>query len=276
MALSVVDLYRDILPKTNCKDCGFPTCIAFAGMVVSAQVPLNTCPHIDPETLQRCRPELEAQYAAGKWTRRDMAQDALAWAREKAASMEIRDLPDRIGGRLCNENGRTRLRLPYFTEHIVIEPGGIQKENGAQLNQWEQVFIYNHMAQGGKARPTGNWKAFQELPNTVSKMKSMHAHVEDPLAEQFGGKTAAIEAAAKKIGGQDQSAEHPTADAAWLFTPLPRLPVMLLFWDRDDEFKAKVKLLFDETISLHLDIESILFLSERLTQLLCDGQEEGL
>ena len=33
------------------------------------------------------------------------------------------------------------------------------------------------------------------------------------------------------------------------------------------------KLLFDETISEHLDIESILFLSERLMQLLCDRKD---
>lgn len=35
MALSVVDLYKNVLPKTNCGDCGFPTCLAFASMVVS-------------------------------------------------------------------------------------------------------------------------------------------------------------------------------------------------------------------------------------------------
>jgi hypothetical protein len=33
------------------------------------------------------------------------------------------------------------------------------------------------------------------------------------------------------------------------------------------------KLLFDETIIEHLDIESIIFLSERLRQLLCGEQE---
>jgi CO dehydrogenase/acetyl-CoA synthase gamma subunit (corrinoid Fe-S protein) len=27
MALSVVDLYRDILPQTNCGDCRYPTCM---------------------------------------------------------------------------------------------------------------------------------------------------------------------------------------------------------------------------------------------------------
>jgi hypothetical protein len=49
---------------------------------------------------------------------------------------------------------------------------------------------------------------------------------------------------------------------------------MLLFWDQDkkDGFDAGTKLLFDETITEHLDIESILFLSERLRQLLCESR----
>jgi hypothetical protein len=53
------------------------------------------------------------------------------------------------------------------------------------------------------------------------------------------------------------------------------LPIMLLFWDEDrsDGFDAEVKLLFDETITEHLDIESIIFLSERLRQLLCGEKQ---
>ena len=270
MPLSVVDLYRDVLPRTNCRECGFPTCLAFASMVVSEKLPLKNCPHIPPETAARCQKELDAQHAAGKWTRRDMAEDALQWAREKAASMALADLPERIGGRLHGDGPDRELHLPYFSEFIRIGAGGIRKENGESLNRWEQVFVYNHMAQGGRTNPTGNWKAFQEIPNTVSKVKSMRAHVEVPLAERFGGKAESLGRAAMRLGGRDLTAESRAADAVWRFTPLPRVPVMLLFWDRADEFDAKVSILFDETVTDHLDIESILFLSERLTQLLCE------
>jgi hypothetical protein len=65
--------------------------------------------------------------------------------------------------------------------------------------------------------------------------------------------------------------EINSPDLALLFRPLPRIPVMLMFWDedKDDGFDAEIKLMFDETIAEHLDIESIVFLSERLGQLLC-------
>ncbi|WP_231714381.1 DUF3786 domain-containing protein [Desulfonema ishimotonii] len=272
--MSVVDLYRDILPKTNCKECGFSTCLAFASMVVSEKHPLENCPHLDSETVGRCRKELEAQYAAGKWTRRDMAADALGWARERAASMKISDLPDRIGGELLRRDGEDTLKLPYFAGHIYINTQGIVNEDGEAPGRWEQVFIYNHMSQGGRSLPAGNWKALQEIPNTVSKIKSMQAHVEAPLAERFRGRTGELLTAGKALGGRDITGETPSANAALVFRPFPKVPVTLLFWDaeEDDAFDAKVKLLFDETITEHLDIESILFLSERLVQLLCGDE----
>lgn len=275
MPLSVVDLYRDILPKTNCRDCGFPTCLAFAGMVVSEKLPLANCPHLDPATLASAQAELDLQHAEGKWTKRDMAADALEWARERAASMALEDLPGRIGGVLMQDVEGSFLELPYFCGAIHIRSGKITTSDGNELNRWEQVFVLNHMAQGGSRRPMGNWKGLEQFPNTISKIKTMKSNVEAPLLERFTDKAADLKKVASEIGGEDCAAEFPTADAAIRFRPLPRLPVMLLFWDADetDDFGAEVKLLFDETVTEHLDIESILFLSERIRQLLC-GEEE--
>lgn len=272
MPLSVVDLYRDILPKTNCRDCGFPTCLAFAGMVVSEKHPIENCPHLPGDVVEKCKSELAEQYSSGKWLKRDMADDALKWARERSASMKIEDLPDRIGGRLIKKGESYALELPYFTDFIIISKDSITKKDGSDLTRWEQVFIYNHMAQGGSKLPTGKWKGLIEFPNTVSKIKSMKEHVEKPLVDRFKGKPGALLVAAKQLGGDDMTDEIRSADLALLFRPLPRIPVMLMFWDEDldDDFDAEVKLLFDESILDHLDIESIMFLSERLRQLLCE------
>ena len=275
MALSVVDLYRDILPKTNCRDCGFSTCLAFASMVVSEKHPIQNCPHLSSEVVAACEKELAEQYAAGKWLKRDMKADALKWAKERSASMKIEDLPARIGGRLMKKDGQPALELPYFNEHIIITPDRITKSDGSALTRYEQVFIHIHMAQGGSARPTGKWRNLVEIPNTVSKVKSMVEHVEKPLIEKFQGNADSLRKAALAIGGIDRHDEFPTSDVAMLFTPLPRVPVMLMFWAAadGDGFEAEAKLSFDDTITQHLDIESIMFLSERLREMLC-GYEE--
>jgi len=274
MALSAIDIYKQLLPKTNCKECGYLTCLAFASMVVSEKYPLNKCPYIDPLKIEAAQSELEEQYSEGKWTKRDMAADALAWAKERAASMEISSLPERIGGRLIKIADIETLELPYFKDLIYINNNTITHANGKKLNRWEQVFIFNHMAQGGLKEPTGNWKGFQEFPNTVSKIKSMKEHVEIPLIKHFRGNKQKLLDAGISIGGQIYKEKDVNADVSLIFRPLPKVPVILNFWDEDikDNFEAAVKLLFDETIVEHLDIESIMFLSERIKQMLSNEE----
>jgi len=48
MALSGLDIYK-LLPKTNCKECGFPTCLAFAMQIAAKKVELAKCPHVSDE-----------------------------------------------------------------------------------------------------------------------------------------------------------------------------------------------------------------------------------
>ena len=48
MALSGLAIYK-LLPKTNCKECGFPTCLAFAMKLAAKQVELAACPYVSDE-----------------------------------------------------------------------------------------------------------------------------------------------------------------------------------------------------------------------------------
>jgi acetyl-CoA decarbonylase/synthase, CODH/ACS complex subunit gamma len=45
MALSGIQIYK-LLPQTNCKECGFPTCLAFAMKLAAKQVELTSCPYV--------------------------------------------------------------------------------------------------------------------------------------------------------------------------------------------------------------------------------------
>jgi len=49
MAMSGLQIYK-LLPKTNCKDCGFPTCLAFAMKLAAKQADLSACPHVSEES----------------------------------------------------------------------------------------------------------------------------------------------------------------------------------------------------------------------------------
>jgi acetyl-CoA decarbonylase/synthase, CODH/ACS complex subunit gamma len=49
MALSGIQIYK-MLPQTNCKECGFPTCLAFAMKLAAKQVELASCPYVSEES----------------------------------------------------------------------------------------------------------------------------------------------------------------------------------------------------------------------------------
>ena len=58
MALKGAEIMKK-LPKTNCKECGYATCFAFAMKLATGGAKLEDCPHLDPQV----RAELEAAMA---------------------------------------------------------------------------------------------------------------------------------------------------------------------------------------------------------------------
>ncbi len=49
MALTGIEIFK-LLPKTNCADCGVPTCLAFAMKLAAGQAELASCPHVSAES----------------------------------------------------------------------------------------------------------------------------------------------------------------------------------------------------------------------------------
>lgn len=49
MPLTGIEIFK-LLPKTNCGDCGVPTCLAFAMQLASGKAVLSACPHVSEES----------------------------------------------------------------------------------------------------------------------------------------------------------------------------------------------------------------------------------
>jgi acetyl-CoA decarbonylase/synthase complex subunit gamma len=52
MALTGIQIFK-LLPKTNCKECGVPTCLAFAMNLASGKAELDSCPYVSPEAREQ-------------------------------------------------------------------------------------------------------------------------------------------------------------------------------------------------------------------------------
>ena len=52
MALTGLQIYK-LLPQTNCKECGFPTCLAFAMKLAAKQAELSACPYVSESSKEQ-------------------------------------------------------------------------------------------------------------------------------------------------------------------------------------------------------------------------------
>jgi len=52
MALTGIEIFK-LLPKTNCKECGVPTCLAFAMALATGKAELSACPYVSDEAKEK-------------------------------------------------------------------------------------------------------------------------------------------------------------------------------------------------------------------------------
>ena len=52
MALTGIEIFK-MLPKTNCQECGVPTCMAFAMKLAAGQAELDACPYVSAEAREK-------------------------------------------------------------------------------------------------------------------------------------------------------------------------------------------------------------------------------
>jgi hypothetical protein len=84
------------------------------------------------------------------------------------------------------------------------------------------------------------------------------------VLERFGGDLKGFRAAAESLSGVTQD----LANAAYRFSAFPRIPVYYLLWERDDEFDARMSVLFDRSIEKHFPADAIWGLVALVTEAL--------
>ena len=74
-----------------------------------------------------------------------------------------------------------------------------------------------------------------------------------PLIERYGRDLDGFKKASENLGGELLD----MADAAYRFSPLPKIPLYYLLWEGDDEFQPHLSILFDRSIERHLSADAI-------------------
>ncbi len=263
--LTPIQLYK-LTPKTNCGACGFASCFAFSTQVMVGQADIDACPQLEGEELQAFRAQLAGQLQAGIGVKREGFEKALQFLRREILKWDFRSVADSLGAEYLENDGKPALRLIYFGHQVLLSADEISRcASDEALDPYEKILLYNYVI-GGAVEPAGVWVGMESLPNSVSKIKSLGAHCQVPLAQGAAGKMRRLPPAIADIG-KEVSLSAENVDFAAEFQILPKLAIRILWWDEDERegFQAETKFLFDSRVLKVLDLESLLFACEQLT-----------
>ena len=83
------------------------------------------------------------------------------------------------------------------------------------------------------------------------------------LVKTFGLDINALRKACEKLEGVALSGY---GDAAYVIQALPRIPVLVNYWQGDEDFPSTCKLLFDESVSHYLPTEACAILGNMVAR----------
>lgn len=86
MPLTGLEIYK-LLPQTNCKECGFPTCLAFAMKLAAKQAELKACPYVSEASNAKLEaasaPPIRLVTLAGEGTQIEVGNETVLFRHEK-------------------------------------------------------------------------------------------------------------------------------------------------------------------------------------------------
>ncbi len=105
MALTGIEIFK-LLPKTNCKKCGFPTCLAFAMKVAQGQAQIEQCPDVSEEVKAKLKeastPPIKGFYFGSEAEKIKIGEETVLFRHEKkffnptVLALEIMDNDENI------------------------------------------------------------------------------------------------------------------------------------------------------------------------------------
>ena len=166
------------------------------------------------------------------------------------------------------------VRVPCLGRDYLVDARGVRCADGSPAPLTHRIVLAYYLLHGGRGEPALRFLPYRELPGGQDFARSLSGMVEGRLARFFSGKLALLEQAVALRGGRPEQVES-SVDGAWVFPALPRVPLLLTFYDADEEFPAEAKLFYDLTAPNFLDLECLAVLGLMLVLELEGGAQPG-
>jgi len=119
-----------------------------------------------------------------------------------------------------------------------------------------ELLALTYLTQAQELPLEGQWISEKDLPGGSTFFRGPHALPVQPLLQRFGNDLEAFRRAGLALGGESLQ----FGDAAFRFEALPRIPTACVLWRQDEEFPARITMMFDRTLARQLPLDVVLAL----------------
>ncbi|MBC2709954.1 MAG: DUF3786 domain-containing protein [Desulfosarcina sp.] len=245
-----------LLDKSNCRDCGEKTCLAFAGAVFRGQKKIEECPKLDRNVVERFSGD-----PTDRNTIEENQEKFLAMMKQKIAGIDLVSATERTGGRF--ENGRLTLKI-LGKDFSVDGIGNLYSD--IHVNPWLAAPFFDYVLNGKGVYPTGQWVSFRELKNGKDRYPLFQKRCEEAMKRVADIYTDLFDDMVHLFSGRQVDRQFQS-DISVVLHPLPKVPIMICYWMPDEGLSSSLNIFFDETADRNLDIGSVFSLGAGLTQM---------
>ena len=171
------------------------------------------------------------------------------------------DLPGAAGRLgLDWDAGQKAVPVTCLGRDYLAGAGGVRAKDGGTASFMHRIVLAWLLLRRGAGETSGRFVPYRALPGGQDFARALSDIVEGRLARSFGGKLALLKKAAEELG-MEPPEEDVSGDLYGVFRALPRVPLLLTFYDEDEEFPAEAKVFFDLTAPNFLDLECLAVLA---------------
>lgn len=245
-----------LLDKSNCRECGVKTCLAFAGAVFKGKRKLDECPKLDRETIERFSGEPESQN-----TVEQNRAEYLKKLKNEIANLDLAAAAKRVKARFSGD----KLTLKVLGKDFSVDTKGNLSAN-IHINPWVTIPFLNYILYGKGLPVSGNWVSFRELKDGKERYPLFQKRCEEPMKRVADIYTNLFDDMVHILNGK-QVEKQFESDISVVLHPLPEVPIMVCYWSPEDGFESSLNVFFDQTADENLDIGSVFTLGAGLTQM---------
>jgi len=159
---------------------------------------------------------------------------------------------------------RGELHLPFWEHTCILRWPGLTgcSDKNDPLPDFQMAMLLYYLVTADGTSLTGHWVSFASLPDGRMYNAAFQGYSGDEIARTFGLDLDGFITACEKAGGKSID----VGNASFIFHVLPHVPLMLTYWQGDEDFPSSCKVLFDESASHYLPIDACAILGSSLTR----------